>query len=71
MSAAEYFTPTEVAARWRMSSPQSLANMRCRGKGPDYVNLGSRVLYPVKAVQDYEEAHLVTVKRPANDNKEG
>jgi hypothetical protein len=48
-----FLTADELADRWRWRR-QSLASMRSRGRGPRYVRIGGRVLYPWSAVADYE-----------------
>lgn len=53
-----HLTPAALAERWGMSVA-SLANMRCQGRGPDYIKIGSRVLYPLTVIEAVEEAALV------------
>jgi hypothetical protein len=48
-----YLKTADVAARWKCS-PGWLANLRSRGLGPSYTKLGSKVLYPLSAVEAYE-----------------
>lgn len=48
-----YLTSKDLAQRWRLA-PQTLANWRHAGKGPPYIRIGARVLYPVDAVTAYE-----------------
>lgn len=43
----------ELAERWRTSRGY-LANRRCAGKGPEYIKVGSKVLYPIDKVESYE-----------------
>lgn len=49
-----HLTPTQLAARWGGMSVGSLANMRSRGQGPDWMKPTGRILYPLAAVEDYE-----------------
>jgi predicted site-specific integrase-resolvase len=49
-----YLTSKEVADRWRLSD-QTLANWRHAGKGPPYIRVGNRVLYPMEAVNAFEK----------------
>jgi hypothetical protein len=49
-----FLTTDELADRWRCSSRQTLATMRSRGRGPRYVRIGGRVLYPWSVVSEYE-----------------
>jgi len=48
----EYLTPAEVAAKYRMELT-SLANMRNRGYGPEYIKFNTRVLYPKHKLEEY------------------
>ena len=51
-----YLTPAKLAERWRMEV-KTLSNWRVQGKGPAYVKLGdAKVLYPLQAVEAYEQA---------------
>lgn len=51
----QYLTPAELSARWRGSvTVGTLANWRAKNRGPDYVKIGGRVLYPLAAVEDWE-----------------
>ena len=43
----------ELAARWGMS-PKTLQRWRNINTGPDYLKLGKKVMYPLAAVEDYE-----------------
>jgi len=56
-------TPDEVAERWRCSVGW-LGNMRSRGEGPQYIKLGSKVLYDLRAVEDFEDRGRVTPVAP-------
>ncbi len=53
----EYLSTIELAKKWRMH-PVSLTNWRTKGKGPHYLKLGGKVLYPVTEVLKWEQAHL-------------
>jgi hypothetical protein len=55
MSVSErpYLTSKEVAVRWRLSD-QTLANWRSAGKGPPFIRVGTRVLYPIEGIHAYE-----------------
>jgi predicted site-specific integrase-resolvase len=54
VSERAYLTSKEVADRWRLSD-QTLANWRHAGKGPPYIRVGARVLYPAEAIQAFEK----------------
>jgi len=51
---SSYLTSKEVAGRWRLSD-QTLANWRSAGKGPPFIRVGSRVLYPVEGIHAFEK----------------
>ena len=52
----KYLTPTELVERWDGAIGKgTLANWRAQGRGPGYVKIGGRVLYPVEAVAEYEQ----------------
>lgn len=52
----QYLTAKELAERWRnIVSPQALANWRSEGRGPAFVKIGGRVLYPIRDVLAYEQ----------------
>lgn len=62
----EYLTPAELLARWRHTvGAQTLANWRAQGKGPAFVKIGTRVLYPLARVAQWEEKNM----RAANDDE--
>jgi hypothetical protein len=51
-----HLTSDELLARWRQAvTKRTLEAWRQKGTGPRYVKLGKKVLYPVKAVEDYEQ----------------
>ena len=65
---AEYISPRELAGRWGGAvTPGTLANWRCKGRGPAYVRFGHRVRYPLAMVEAWEAANLHLVG--ANDNE--
>lgn len=47
-----------LAERW-LTTPGRLANLAYQGKGPSLIRLGTRVLYPLSAVVEYEDARRV------------
>jgi len=49
-----YLTSKELADRWRLSD-QTLANWRYAGKGPPFIRVGARVLYPTEGIHAYEK----------------
>lgn len=52
----------ELAARWR-KSPRTLEQWRWLGKGPRYLKIGSRVIYPLEFVEEFEleSVHVCTL----------
>jgi hypothetical protein len=59
-SESGYLTPRELAARWRnIVSLSTLDNWRSsQNRGPRFVKIGGRVLYPVVEVEAYEQRNL-------------
>jgi hypothetical protein len=57
---SEYLTPDEVVARWRgLISKSTLDNWRSsQNRGPRFVKIGGRVLYPLDEVVAYELRNL-------------
>ena len=51
-----------LAHRWGIS-PRTLEQWRWRGKGPRYLKIGARVVYPLKFVEAYEatRVHVSTI----------
>lgn len=68
MGAVEYLTTEELAARWKMH-PQSIHNWRAQtpAKGPAFVKIGKKVLYPLDSIVQWEQQRLQAV----NDNGGG
>ena len=56
MSFSDYLTPKELAERWRnIVTLSTLDNWRSsQNRGPRFVKIGGRVLYPVAEVEAYE-----------------
>lgn len=48
-----FLTTKELADRWK-TSPAYLANRRCGGHGPEYIKVGSKVLYPLEEIEKFE-----------------
>jgi hypothetical protein len=53
MGERAYLTSKELADRWRLAD-QTLANWRYAGKGPPFIRVGSRVLYPIEGIHSFE-----------------
>ncbi len=62
----------ELARHWRMS-PRTLQGWRQQGKGPRYMKIEGRVIYPMSEIEAYEAANLhVNTNGPLIDgNKSG
>lgn len=57
--APRFLTPQELSNRWSGSiGVTTLANWRSRGRGPQYVKVGGRVLYPAAKVAEWEEHNM-------------
>lgn len=53
-----HLSPAELVDRWRgQIAEHTLANWRSEGRGPDYMRIGGRVLYPMAAVEAWEESN--------------
>lgn len=50
---------TKTTAERLGLSQGTLRNWRCQGRGPAYVKVGSRVVYPLWAIEAFEAANLV------------
>lgn len=62
----KFLTAAEVSQRWGGAvGTGTLANWRVQGKGPAFVKLGSKVLYPIDELDKWEAAQKVNA---ANDN---
>ncbi len=47
----------QLADRW-LKSPRTLEQWRWLGKGPRYLKIGARVIYPLEFVEAYEAEHV-------------
>lgn len=54
MNEPAFLSAKELAIRWRLNS-QTLANWRHAGKGPPFIRVGARVLYPIEAIRAFEK----------------
>lgn len=62
---AEFLTPPELAQRWNLHLV-TLATWRSQKRGPAFVKIGTRVLYPLDKVVEYERRN--EHNPAANDN---
>lgn len=61
----KYLNAVELAARWKDAvTTGTLANWRSQRRGPPFVKVGSKVLYPVDQLEAWERQQL----HAANDN---
>ena len=51
------FTSDALAERWKIS-PQTLSQWRWSSKGPKYLKMGRRILYPLKEIELFEARML-------------
>lgn len=54
MSDRAFLTSKELATRWRLSE-HTLANWRHGRKGPPFVRIGAKVLYPSEGISAFEK----------------
>jgi hypothetical protein len=52
-----HYTQLELADRWRLSG-RTLEKWRQTGRGPRWLRVGGRVLYPADEVERFEAANL-------------
>jgi hypothetical protein len=50
---AAFLTPKELATRWKITH-RTLANWRALGKGPPYIMISTKTLYPIEGIHAYE-----------------
>ena len=61
MSDTKFLTPEEVSARYRDEvSVGTLRNWRAMRTGPSFVKVGKSVLYPIEALEAWDQRNLVT-----------
>lgn len=53
---SDYFTEKDLARRWKVST-RTLQRWRRLGTGPEYLKLGSRVIYALHEVEAWEHKH--------------
>jgi hypothetical protein len=60
VSDSRYLTPEEVSVRYRGEiTVGTLANWRAMKIGPPYLKIGKAILYPVSALDEWEQRNLV------------
>lgn len=56
MNRKEFLTPDQVVDRWGGAIGRgTLANWRAKGRGPAFVKIGARVVYPIDALLAWEK----------------
>lgn len=48
------FTTKELADRWSLK-PQTIANWRAKGTGPEFIKLGHSVRYHIEEIEKHEK----------------
>ena len=56
MKSSDFLTDVQLAERWQLHR-RTLIRWRSAGCGPDFMKLEGRVLYPLAAVEQYEQAN--------------
>jgi hypothetical protein len=59
MTSSEFLTDLQLAERWHLHR-QTLIRWRSLYKGPAYLRINGRVLYPLAEVEQYEKANTIT-----------
>lgn len=59
MTSGEHLSAEQLADRWGLS-PRTLSNWRYKkpAKGPAFIKIGAKVLYPIDEVRKYEAQNL-------------
>lgn len=62
-----FLNEPQLACRWGVS-PKTLQRWRMDGRGPKYLKLSKRVVYPIEDILDFEDrsAYLSTSARAEN-----
>jgi hypothetical protein len=61
MAEIEFLTPPEVAKRYRNEiTVGTLRNWRALRIGPQYLKIGKKILYPLRALEAWDRENLVT-----------
>ncbi|MBF6286918.1 DNA-binding protein [Nocardia cyriacigeorgica] len=58
MNPTTHLTGSQLGERWGLPT-QTLAQWRYLGKGPNYLKLGKKVVYPLSSVLEFERANTV------------
>ena len=52
-----FLTTEQLAVRWQMST-STLAHWLVDGKGPKYIQMYKRILYPIEEVEIWEKSRI-------------
>jgi hypothetical protein len=63
-----HFNQVQLSRRWSLS-PRTLERWRWLKAGPPYLKIGSRVVYRLEDVEDYETNQLHLVVAPAQGRR--
>ncbi len=55
---SKFLDTRELAARWKIS-PRTLEHQRGKGQGPEFFQIGGKVLYDIDYIEEYEKGRLV------------
>jgi predicted DNA-binding transcriptional regulator AlpA len=59
--APKFLTPSQLAKRWEnIVSRGTIDQWRAKRRGPKFIRLGSRIVYAISDVEDYEKQRLST-----------
>jgi hypothetical protein len=58
MSDAVFITPEKLIERWGNAvTVETLSNWRFRGRGPRYTKVGTKVMYALADIEEYERVN--------------
>lgn len=57
MNDDKFLTPEELAERWKTTTG-TLANLRSKGRGPEYIKALGKVLYKKDDIKKYEAGDI-------------
>jgi hypothetical protein len=70
MNRSEFLTPDQLVDRWGNAVGRgTLANWRAQRRGPPYVKVGARVVYPIDQLVEFEQQNMAGVPVPKNSER--
>lgn len=69
MGSSQHLSEKLLARRWGLSH-RTLERWRHEGRGPAYLKLGGRVVYPLDDIEAYEAARMRVPVAPARTGAE-